>query len=66
MASDLFSSESVTEDHSDPVSDAVLDGWFAVDLQRRVACEAVAETNAEAVPAAGKPGMGKSTTSARA
>src|SRR5512147_3162438 len=48
MASYLFSSESVTEEHPDKlcdqVSDAILDGCLAVDPHSRVACETVAKT----------------------
>src|SRR3954466_3652270 len=48
MASQLFSSESVTEGHPDKlcdqVSDAILDACLEVDTFSRVACETVAKT----------------------
>src|SRR5215213_1112752 len=48
MASYLFSSESVTEGHTDTlcdaVSDSILDACLTVDAHSRVACETVAKT----------------------
>ena len=51
----LFTSESVTEGHPDKlcdfISDSILDSYFEVDPNARVACETVAGKNHILFPA---------------